>query len=67
MAVHKRHNSHPAGSSGGGRNEGAGRRTKEYPMPEKSTKWPGAGGKTQSNDRSAGVKKVKQSVRSEGI
>ncbi|KPK67112.1 hypothetical protein AMJ82_11205 [candidate division TA06 bacterium SM23_40] len=34
---------------------------------EKTAAWPGVPGKTQPRDRSAGVKKVKQSMRSEGI
>lgn len=34
---------------------------------EKTANWPGVPGKTQPRDRSGGTKKVKQSVKSEGI
>lgn len=47
----------PTGQSGG----------KVPAINEKTAAWPGAPGKTQPRDRSAGVKKVKQTMRSEGI
>jgi len=36
-------------------------------LVEKSPNWPGVPGKTQPRDRSAGVRKVKQSPKSVGI
>jgi hypothetical protein len=37
------------------------------PFKESTAAWPGAPGKTQPRDRSGGTKKVKQSIKSEGI
>ena len=34
---------------------------------ENTANWPGVPGKTQSNDRSAGVERIKQHPKSEGI
>ena len=36
-------------------------------MPEKTANWPGLPGKTQSKDRSGGVKKVKTTPKSVGV
>lgn len=36
-------------------------------ITEKTAAWAGVPGKTQPRDRSGGVKKVKQSMRSEGV
>ena len=37
------------------------------PFKESTAAWPSVPGKTQPKDRSGGTKKVKQSVKSEGI
>ena len=35
--------------------------------PERTASWPGIPGKTQTKDRSAGIKRVKPAAASEGI
>jgi hypothetical protein len=52
-------------SKGGAQNDLGGGTTK--PFKESTASWPGVPGKTQPKDRSFGVKKVKQTVKSEGI
>ena len=37
------------------------------PFKEKTAAWPAVPGKTQSRSRAVGIKKVKQTVKSEGI
>ena len=52
-------------SKGGASNDMGGGTFK--PFKEKTAAWPGVPGKTQPRSRSGGTKKVKQSVKSEGI
>jgi hypothetical protein len=55
----------PMPSKGGASNDQSGGTFK--PFKESTAAWPGVPGKTQPRDRSGGTKKVKQSVKSEGI
>jgi hypothetical protein len=55
----------PMPSKGGAKNDLGGGKFK--PFKEKTAAWPSVPGKTQPRDRSGGTKKVKQSVKSEGI
>jgi hypothetical protein len=52
-------------SKGGASNDQSGGKYK--PFKESTAAWPGVPGKTQPRDRSGGTKKVKQSVKSEGV
>jgi hypothetical protein len=58
-----RHN--PIKHRGGASNDQSGGTYK--PFKESTAAWPGVPGSTQRKDRSGGTKKVKQSVKSEGI
>jgi hypothetical protein len=52
-------------SKGGASNDQSGGTYK--PFKESTAAWPGVPGKTQPDTRSVGIKKVKQTVKSEGI
>lgn len=52
-------------SKGGGKNDLGGGKIPKW--NEKTAAWPAVPGKTQPRDRSGGTKKVKQSMKSEGI
>lgn len=57
---------HPDRLVGGSPKPKAGRKASGK-MPEKTAAWPGLPGKAQPRDRSAGVKKCKSYVKSEGL